>query len=62
MDVLLASPGIRGARLIVLRHGGEIDPVRQLIDSKSVDSQYSSREHNGAPLWKYHAHLQLADM
>jgi hypothetical protein len=61
MDVLLASPGIRGARLRVLRYGGEIDPVRQLIASRSVDGQYSSMEHNGSPLWKDHAHLQLAD-
>jgi hypothetical protein len=61
MEVLLESPGIRGARLRVLRSCGEIDGVRQLIAAKSMEGQFSPMERNGSPLWKYHAHLQLAD-
>jgi len=61
MEVLLESPGIRGARLRVLRSCGEIDAVRQVIASMSMDGQFSAIERNGSPLWKYHAHLQLAD-
>jgi hypothetical protein len=61
MQGLLASPGIRGMRLRVQRSCSEIDTVRQVIASRSVDGQFSTIEHNSSPLWKYHAHLQLAD-
>jgi hypothetical protein len=58
---LLASPGIRGARLLILRSSGEFDAVRQLIASRSVDGQCSPVESNYSPLWKFHAHLPLTD-
>jgi hypothetical protein len=60
-ELLLASPGIRGARLRIRRFGGELDAVQQLIASRFVDGECSPLEHNGSPLWKYHAHLQLTD-
>jgi len=56
---LLASPGIRGARLLILRSSGEYDAVRQLIASRSVDGQCSSIENSYAPPWKVHDHLPL---
>ena len=58
-EMLLASPGIRGLRLLVLRSSGEYDAVRQLIASRSVDGGCSSVENNYAPLWKIHDHLPL---
>ncbi|HET7108978.1 MAG TPA: hypothetical protein VFI38_19345 [Candidatus Acidoferrum sp.] len=61
IDALLASPGIRGARLRILRACGENDAVRQVIDSRSFDGQTFPLEHNGSPLWKFHAHLPLTD-
>jgi hypothetical protein len=61
MEVLLAAPGIRGARLRILRFSGALDAVQQLIASRVVDGQFFPLEHNGSPLWKYHAHLQLAE-
>jgi hypothetical protein len=61
MEALLASPGIRGARLRVLRACGENDVARQLIASRSIDGQSFPMEHNASPLWKFHAHLPLTD-
>ena len=61
MEALLASPGIRGARLRVLRSCGENDAIRQLIASRSIDGQSFPMEHNASPLWKFHAHLPLTD-
>ena len=61
MEVLLAAPGIQGARLRILRFSGELDAVQQLIASRSLDGQFSPIERNASPVWKYHAHLQLAD-
>ena len=60
-EMLLGSPGIRGARLLILRSSGEFDAVRQLIASRSVDGQCSPVENNYCPVWKYHSHLQLRD-
>jgi hypothetical protein len=60
-ELLLAAPGIRGARLLILRCSGEFDAVRQLIASRSVDGQCSPIENNHSPVWKYHAHLHLKD-
>jgi len=60
-QLLLATPGIRGARLRILRFSAELDAIRQLIASRSVDGQFSPMENNDSPLWKYHAHLNLAD-
>jgi hypothetical protein len=50
-ELLLASPGIRGARLRILRSGGELDAVQRLIASRFVDGPCSPLEHNGSPLW-----------
>jgi hypothetical protein len=61
MEALLASPGIRGARLRVLRSCGENDAARELIASRSIDGQSFPMEHNASPLWKSHAHLPLTD-
>ena len=61
MEALLAAPGIQGARLRILRFSGELDAVQQLIASRSLDGQFSPIERNASPVWKYHAHLQLAD-
>src|SRR5579859_1699837 len=60
-ELLLASPGLRGARLRILQSSNEHDALLQLIDSRLVDGQCSPIEHNGSPLWKYHAHLRLRD-
>jgi len=60
-EMLLASPGIRGARLRILRFGAELDAIRQLIASRLFDGQFSPMVNNNSPLWKYHAHLQLTD-
>jgi hypothetical protein len=60
-EQLLASPGIRGARLLILPFSGEFEAVRQLIASRSVDGQFSPIGRNESPLWRYHAHLQLTD-
>ena len=59
MELLLASPGIRGARLRIARSGGEYDVVRQLIASRSLDGEFSLIWHNELPFWLWHAHLQL---
>jgi hypothetical protein len=61
MERLFASPRIRGVRLRVPRHSDELEAVKQLIASRSLDTQYSRIKHNESPLWKYHAHLPLAD-
>ena len=60
LEALLSSPGIRGVRLRLLRDGGDLDAVGQLVVSRSLDVQYSLIEHDDSPLWKYHAHLPLA--
>jgi len=60
-ELLLASPGIRGARLLILESSGEFDAVRQLIASRSVDGQCSLIENNNWTVWKYHSHLHLTD-
>ena len=59
MELLLASPGMRGARLRIARSGGEFDAVRQLIASRSLDGEYSPLCHNKLPFWLWHAHLHL---
>ena len=61
MNALLASPGIRGARLRVLQSCGENDAVRQLIVCGSIDGQSFPMERNASPVWKFHAHLPLTD-
>ncbi len=61
MELLLASPGIRGARLRIARSGGEFDAICQMIASGSLDGQYSPIGHNDFPLWLWHAHLHLPD-
>ncbi len=60
-ELLLKAPGIRGARLRILRFSAELDAIRQLIASRSVDGQWSPMENNDSPVWKYHAHLPLTD-
>ena len=60
VETLLSSRRIRGVWLRVLRYSGELEAVRQLVRSRSVDVQYSLIEHNDSPLWKYHAHLPMA--
>src|ERR1039457_7015285 len=61
MELLLASPGIRGVRLRLLRGSDELEVVKQMIASGSLDTHYSRIKHNDSTLWKYHAHLPLAD-
>jgi hypothetical protein len=61
LEILLSSPGIRGLRLRLLRDSGDLDSIGQLAVSRSLDVQYSLIEHDVSPLWKYHAHLPLAD-
>lgn len=61
LETLLSSPGIRGLRLRLLRDSGDLDSIGQLAVSRSLDVQYSLIEHDDSPLWKYHAHLPLAD-
>jgi len=61
VETLFASPGIRGMWLRVLQCSDEFDAVRELIASRSLDAQYSPIEYGNSPLWKYHAHLPLAN-
>jgi len=61
LETLLSSPGIRGLRLRLLRDSGDLNSIGQLVISRSLDVQYSLIEHDVSPLWKYHAHLPLAD-
>jgi hypothetical protein len=61
MELLLASPRIRGVRLRVLRGSDELEAVKQMTASRSLDTHYSRIKHNDSTLWKYHAHLPLAD-
>ena len=61
IETLLASPGIRGVRLRLLRSSGEFDAVREAIGSRSVDARYFPIAYRDSPLWKYHAHLPLPD-
>lgn len=61
IELLLAAPGIRGARLRIARFGHEFDSMCQLIASGTVDGQYSPVRHNDFPLWLWHAHLHLPD-
>jgi hypothetical protein len=61
LETLLSSPGIRGLRLRLLRDSGDLDSIGQLVISRSLDVQYSLIEHDVSPLWKYHAHLPLAE-
>src|SRR5271169_3847098 len=61
VELLLASPGIRGVRLSAQRSSGELEAIRQLIVSRSVHAQHSPIECHDFPLGKYHAHLPLAD-
>jgi hypothetical protein len=61
LETLLSSRRIRGIRLRVLRGGSDLDAIGQLVISRDLDVQYSVIEHESSPLWKYHAHLPLAD-
>ena len=61
MERLLASPGIRGVRLRVLRDSDEFEAVKRMATSGSLDINYSDIQHNDSKLWKYHAHLPLTD-
>lgn len=61
LEALFASPRIRGVQLRVPCCGDDLEPVKQLIASRSLDAQYSRINHNDSPLWRYHAHLRLAD-
>jgi hypothetical protein len=61
LETLLSSPGIRGLRLRVLRDGGDLESTGEFVASRPLDVQYSVIEHDSSPLWKYHAHLPLAD-
>jgi hypothetical protein len=61
IQLLLASPGIHGIRLRVLRGCCELAALRQLLASGSLDAQYCRIKYNRSVLWKYHAHLPLAD-
>jgi len=61
VETLLASPRIRGVRLRVAPHSAELDAAREMKDSRSPDTRFYYSEHHDSPLWKYHAHLPLAD-
>jgi hypothetical protein len=61
VETLFSFPGTRGVRLRVLQGSIELEAVRQLAASKSLDVRYTPLEHDDSPLWKYHAHLALAD-
>lgn len=61
LETLFASPRIRGVRLRVLRCSDELEAVKRLVASRSLDAQYSRIKHNESTLWRYHAHLPLAD-
>lgn len=61
LEILLASPRIRGVRLRVLRASDELEAVKQMIATRPLDTHYSRLKHNDSTLWKYHAHLALAD-
>jgi len=60
VETLLASPGIHGVRLRVVRSGEEHEAVRHLCASRSVLSRDSRIEYQDFPLGQSHAHLSLA--
>lgn len=60
VETLFAFPKIRGVRLRVLPCSGELEIIREMVASGSFDGRYSPIEHDDSPLWKYHAHLPLA--
>jgi hypothetical protein len=61
VETLFALPRILGVRLRVLQCSDELEAIRDLAASRSLDAQYSQLEHDDSPLWKYHAHLALDD-
>jgi hypothetical protein len=61
VETLLASSGIRGIRLRVLRSGEDYDAVLQFRSSDSLDVQYLRMQDHSSHLWKNHAYLALAD-
>jgi hypothetical protein len=60
VEALLASPGIHGVRLRVVRSGEEHEAVRQLSGSRSALSRDSRIEYQDFPLGESHGHLPLA--
>ena len=61
LETLAAAHSIRSVRLRVLPGSDEFEAVKQLTVSGTLDAQYSQIKHNESSLWKYHAHLPLAD-
>ena len=61
MEALLASPGIHGLRLRLLRNSIELAAIRQLIASRAIDVHCSRIKPRDAGIWKNHAHVRLPD-
>jgi hypothetical protein len=59
VETLLASSGIRGVRLRLLRGSSELTAIRRLVASRQLDSRYFRIKHQGSELWKFHAHVAL---
>lgn len=59
VEVLFATPGIRGVRLRVLQSTRDYDAILQLSTSKSFDVWYFPIEEGASLYWKHHAHLAL---
>ena len=61
VQALLASSGIGGMRLRVLRSSRDFDAVLQFCACQSLDVRHFDIEDRGSPLWKNHAHVALAE-
>ena len=61
VETLAASHSIRSVRLRVLPGSDEFEAIKHLTVSGALDAQYSQIKHNESSLWKYHAHLPLAN-
>src|ERR1035438_2010100 len=61
VETLAAFHSIRSVRLRVLPGSNEFVAIKQLTVSGALDAQYSEIKHNESSLWKYHAHLPLAN-
>jgi hypothetical protein len=64
VEALLTSPRIVGVRLRLLPQSFELDAARQMSStnvSQPTDARFFDIQYHDSPLWKYHAHLPLAD-
>jgi hypothetical protein len=64
IEALLAAPRIVGIRLRLLPQSFELDVARQMNSSNlstPTEARFFDIQYHDSPLWKYHAHLPLAE-